>query len=441
MYLSAADAMRKLDTIDLEEKNRVAEGIALIAVIDHRKDYLGAGYPCMLDYCMGRLHMSQPKALRRIQVARAALEFPDVFEYLANGRLSVTSAAELAPHLETGTAAELLAAVAFRSKEEIRRILAERAQSGDADASATSLELVVETTSDSYAPAHTNSLVAPPDPSAPATEDPAATAPAPEQPKHLRRGRVSPSDAGGYEVRLSITEDEHDDLRQAQTLLGHAVPSGDPALVYARAMKHYVAQLEKQRLGVRRTARSPKSRAPAQSHGASRGRRIPRALYRQVWERDGGRCAFVSADGHRCGGTVRLEVDHIRPVAQGGERTLENLRLLCRAHNQHEAERVLGKEQVQRAKELAQRARATTKAAKRAVATKTRAREAAKHRHHDDILAALGGLGFHRAEALRGADLAAAMPDASLEECVRHALASLTRAVATRGERRARCTA
>jgi Holliday junction resolvasome RuvABC DNA-binding subunit len=101
----------------------------------------------------------------------------------------------------------------------------------------------------------------------------------------------------------------------------------------------------------------------------------------------------------------------------------------------------LGKEQVQRAKELAQRARATTKAAKRAVAARTRAREAAKHRHHDDILAALGGLGFHRAEALRGADLAAAMPDASLEECVRHTLASLTRAVATRGERRARCTA
>jgi len=43
MHLSAADAMRKLDAIDLEEKSRVAEGIALIAVIDHRRDYLGAG--------------------------------------------------------------------------------------------------------------------------------------------------------------------------------------------------------------------------------------------------------------------------------------------------------------------------------------------------------------------------------------------------------------
>src|SRR6185503_4585252 len=99
MHLSAADAMTKLDAIDLEEKNRVAEGIALIAVIDHRRDYLGAGYSCMRDCCMDRLHMSEDRAFRRIQVARAALLFPELFESLADGRLGVTTAAELVPHL------------------------------------------------------------------------------------------------------------------------------------------------------------------------------------------------------------------------------------------------------------------------------------------------------------------------------------------------------
>ena len=67
-----------------------------------------------------------------------------------------------------------------------------------------------------------------------------------------------------------------------------------------------------------------------------------------MWERDGARCAFVSADGHRCEETGRLELDHITPVAMGGEATPENLRVLFRAHNQFEAERVLGKEHVQR---------------------------------------------------------------------------------------------
>ena len=105
MHLSPEVAMRSLDAIDLEEKSRIAEGLALIAVIDERRDYLAAGYSCMRSYCMGRLHMSEDKALRRIQVARAALRFPEVFECLADGRLSVTTAAVLAPHLEPETAA------------------------------------------------------------------------------------------------------------------------------------------------------------------------------------------------------------------------------------------------------------------------------------------------------------------------------------------------
>ena len=61
MHLSPEVARRTLDTIDLEEKARIAEGIALIAVIDHRRDYLEAGYACMRDYCMGRLHMSRTR--------------------------------------------------------------------------------------------------------------------------------------------------------------------------------------------------------------------------------------------------------------------------------------------------------------------------------------------------------------------------------------------
>ena len=97
MHLSPEVALRTLDAIDLEEKSRIAEGIALIAVIDHRRDYLAAGYSCMRDYCMGRLHMSEDRAFRRIQVARVALRCPEVFEYLANGRLSVTTAASPGP--------------------------------------------------------------------------------------------------------------------------------------------------------------------------------------------------------------------------------------------------------------------------------------------------------------------------------------------------------
>ena len=80
MHLSPEAAMRNLDAIDLEEKSRIAGGLALIAVLDHRKDYLASGRSCMRSYRVGRLHMSEDRALRRIQVARAALRFPEVSE-------------------------------------------------------------------------------------------------------------------------------------------------------------------------------------------------------------------------------------------------------------------------------------------------------------------------------------------------------------------------
>ena len=73
LHLSPADALRRLDTVDLEEKARLAEGLALIAVVDHRRDYLAAGYGSMHQYCTERLRMSPDQALRRIQVARAGV--------------------------------------------------------------------------------------------------------------------------------------------------------------------------------------------------------------------------------------------------------------------------------------------------------------------------------------------------------------------------------
>ena len=445
MHLSAADALRKLDAIDLEEKSRIAEGIALIAVIDHRRDYLGAGYTSMCRYCEERLHMSEDKALKRIQVARVALRFPEVFEYLADGRLSVSTAATLAPHLQPETASELLAASEFRSRHQILRLIADRDRPSVEAPNEAEGGLFVEPSSESHAPGHVNSHAD--NCAQPAASDaPGPVVPA--QSSHARRGRISSSASGGYEVRLSLTDEEHAHLRQAQALLGHAVPSGDPAIIYARAMEHYLAHLEKQRLGAK-----PAS-ATAVPRGGGRG--IPKALRRFVCERNGGRCAFVSADGHRCESTRQLEIDHIQPVALGGETKPENLRLLCRAHNQYEAERLLGKEQVQARRELASRARARAKAAATAATgrSQSRAREAAeagqateqatktaKHPHYHDIIAALLGLGFTKPEASRGAKLAETTPEASLETCVRQALTVLTRPAVARGERRARCTA
>jgi len=60
---------------------------------------------------------------------------------------------------------------------------------------------------------------------------------------------------------------------------------------------------------------------------------VPAAVRRQVYERDGGGCAYVSPDGRRCGSRWFIEVHHRRPWARGGAHTVDDLELRCRTHD------------------------------------------------------------------------------------------------------------
>jgi hypothetical protein len=56
-----------------------------------------------------------------------------------------------------------------------------------------------------------------------------------------------------------------------------------------------------------------------------------------VGARDEGKCTFTDEAGKRCGSTYFIEEDHIIPKAMGGDYSVENIRLRCRAHNQRHA--------------------------------------------------------------------------------------------------------
>ena len=135
------------------------------------------------------------------------------------------------------------------------------------------------------------------------------------------------------------------------------VVDGDDAAVLARVVQAALPVLQRQRLGATtpapgpattplatpapvtpapaRTAvatPSPATRTPRAAHS----RHIPAAVRREVYVRDGGACAFVGWNGHRCGGRRFLQFHHVKPWMAGGEATVENIQLRCRPHNQYE---------------------------------------------------------------------------------------------------------
>ena len=81
-------------------------------------------------------------------------------------------------------------------------------------------------------------------------------------------------------------------------------------------------------------AEGARQRQTAPSQPQVRGRTIPAAVKRQVWERDGGCCSYVNrSSGRRCRSRHVLQMDHILPFALGGSADPDNLRLLCAAHH------------------------------------------------------------------------------------------------------------
>ncbi len=71
-------------------------------------------------------------------------------------------------------------------------------------------------------------------------------------------------------------------------------------------------------------------------YGIHQPRRQPiaRSIQREVFRRDGSCCTYSdSTTGRRCGETRYLEIDHQKPVALGGDNSVDNLRLRCRPHN------------------------------------------------------------------------------------------------------------
>jgi hypothetical protein len=60
---------------------------------------------------------------------------------------------------------------------------------------------------------------------------------------------------------------------------------------------------------------------------------IPASVKHQVQLRDQGQCTHQDEKGHRCTSRRHLEYHHIHPVAEGGEDSVENLKLLCYGHH------------------------------------------------------------------------------------------------------------
>ena len=390
------------------ESESQAHVLARIAEIDRRRLFAPAGFPSMFEFCVRELGLSESAALHRLNAARIAREHPLLFEALADRRITLSTVLALAEHLRVADAAELVDGVAHKTRAQVQEWLAKRFPQPSLP---TRVEIVASDGSRSAADLGTTVALF----ASPALGQVAPVRPVPTDSHHTsdrteplrERGRVSPRSEERVSYQFTVDRATHELYLRAQELLVGDIAPGDVAAVFAEALDALVRQREKSRHGLHTATRGAAPRSP-------RGRHLPARMRAEVYARDGGCCAFVTDDGKRCESRRDLEYDHIVPLARGGRTTVVNLRLLCRTHNQLEAERVLGRGFMER---------------RRQRPLVNHERQAPRFVPHEaDVRAALRTLGYRKAEVNMGLAAAARLPhSATPEDCVRAALGVLRR--------------
>ena len=270
--------------------------LACLGEGDRRKVFVDRGYSSTYDYCVRRLKLSEDEACRRIQAARATVSRPELLSAMTGGQLTLTSVSKtsvskLAAHVRRVDAPQIIARAEGKSSRELEEILAPLAPEPPKRDRIRSITVAI--------PGENG-------------EDRPAMSP-----------RVEFSFHGPPALR--------DAIERAKELLSNKFPFGGMSDVLFEIVEEFLARHDPQKmleLG---------KIAPVNGRCS-----IPAGVRRAVWARDGGRCSFTGPDGIQCLSRRSLELDHRIPRALGGCDTTENLRLLCRPHNDAERRRLLG---------------------------------------------------------------------------------------------------
>ncbi len=316
--LSDREVLTRVRDAAKNERAASARLIELLMELDLRRLYLGEGCSSLFTYCTQVLHLSEHAAYNRIETARTARRFPVILGLVESATVTLTTVRLLAPHLTEANHREVLEHARHKSKREVELLVATLHPRPDVPSAVRKLP-----------PSQMAAMAVGPPVTATAELPPAPVAVARVVPSP-RPAEVKPIASECYKIQFTIGREVYEKLRRAQDLLRHTVPSGDPAVIFERALGLLLDQLERARIA--KTARPRATQAVQQG-----SRHVPASVKRQVWERDGGRCAFNGGEG-RCTETGLLEYHHLVPFASGGETSAANLQLRCRAHNQYESD-------------------------------------------------------------------------------------------------------
>lgn len=243
--------------------------------------FVRLGYTGMWDFLVKEIRMSESQASYFHRVAQRARGIPELKRAVLSGTISLSQARRIVGVIDHSNAKEWIEAARTLKQKDLERKVAE------------------------------------------------------ESPRHRIREGIVPLSEEMSKLTVVITVEEEENLERAKDLVSQSLQK--PAS-YQQALSAAVNLFLEKKDPVKKAARvtsSRTSRMAAIRRGSRRLRPpIPARVKHAIWLRDQGQCTMTYDNGIRCSQKHWVDVHHLKPVAQGGEDTVENLITLCRAHHQ-----------------------------------------------------------------------------------------------------------
>ena len=280
-----------------------AELIDVLQKISASRLFKTMGYSSLFEYATKALGLTEGVAYGFISVSRKSNEVPALKEAIASGSVTVSQVRRVAAVMTVQNASELIQKVQSLTQKEIEREVA-----------------------------RINPKTA-----------------TPERAKYVTEERV--------ELRFGASESFMKKLKRVQDLVAQKqrAHAGYEASLET-ALDYYLEKNDPAKRAERILEKKPNSessrsktdtceatlsatilssRTVGRNMNSDRSFRVtlPAKTKHIVFRRDQGRCTFVHPNGSRCDQARWLEVHHLRPVALGGDNSIDNLATLCSSHH------------------------------------------------------------------------------------------------------------
>ncbi|PIS10446.1 MAG: hypothetical protein COT73_09425 [Bdellovibrio sp. CG10_big_fil_rev_8_21_14_0_10_47_8] len=316
-----------------EERKITVEIIQLLEEVSRRKIYLERGYGSLIEYCIKKLGYSESAAYRRIAAMQVAKDLPQVKTAISEGRLNLASVAQAHTFFRREEKQRKKVGAETFSRPEKAEILQSLEQKTSRQAEKFLLDL---------------------------------------SPTNLPLEKVKQLSSTKTQVTLVLDEELMQKIEEIKNLISHKNPHPTYAELLTIMADMSLEKLKSKRMaalkaqgatGAGVAARKPlllrvdqsadvqdkdthgsRKRVP---EGRARSRRIPASIRRQVWLKSQGQCCYRDPiSGTNCASKFQLQIEHRYPWAKGGGHQIENLELLCSAHNQLRAIQQFGEKKI-----------------------------------------------------------------------------------------------